>query len=141
MKVLSKENRLSLSEKTPYLKELAQRRVNCKSKIEEIKATLFVDKIFGNDVMFKRNYAVFSYNRPNLRKSEQHSLHFHIKPDLQVQLRSDTEVSEPYKYGKKDFKIDSFSKIYHIIPRTKSPLKRVGYSVINGKSNFKINSS
>ena len=141
MKVLSQENKSTLSEKTPYLKELAQRRRECKSKIEEIKATLFVDKIFGNDVLFKRNYAVFSYNRPNLRKSAQNELRFHIKPDLQIQLRSDTEVSEPYKYGRKDFKIDSFSKIYHIIPRTKSPLKRVGYSVINGKSNFKVNSS
>ena len=78
MNELLKENKSTLSERTPYLKELASRRKNCKTKIEEIKATLFVDKIFGKDVMFKRNYAVFSYNRPNLRKSEQHSLHFRL---------------------------------------------------------------
>jgi hypothetical protein len=135
MKHTSKFKNIILDKKSSYLKQLGKRKTNEQNKVNEYKSSLLIDRILGNDVLFKRNYAVFSYNKPVVTTTLQKGPRLYIKPNLQVNICSDVEILNPNKYAKKDFKADLFSQIYRNESTFKNNnmLTRAGSTVINFK--------
>lgn len=122
--------------KSPYLKNLAKRNIISQRKIDEHKKYYLIDKLYGNDIMFKRDYSIFSNSKP-LQTQTINNPRLIIKPNLKVFVRSDLEISFPNKYSKKKFQADTFSKIYLKTQRSKSPINRTNYLI--KKKNCKSN--
>jgi hypothetical protein len=114
--------------KSSYLQNLAKRNMISQKKCDECKKYFLVDKLFGHDIMFKRDYSIFANNKP-LQTHTNKNPRFVLKPNLKVFVSSDLEVSFPNRYSKQKFQIDTFSKIFHKTPKSISPINKTSYLI------------
>ena len=112
-----------LNMKSTYLMKLKNRKMRMVSKVQDNKAEALVDKVFGRNVMFVRDYSVFAVGpkcgSALLRRNKNciwdrgYSSCLHIKPDVKIKVKSKSEIEFPFKYNTHNaYKEDGFTKMY-----------------------------
>jgi hypothetical protein len=138
--------------KSTYLKSLKERKEKMVNKVKEKKGEVLVDKVFGRNVMFVRDYSVFAVgpkcgkallrrNKDCLWERECKSC-LNVKPDVKVKVRSRSEVEFPYKYD--IYKEDGFTRMYkhkHKLKQQQHNININGYYNNNNKQQYNTHSS
>ena len=134
--------------KSTYLKRLKQRKESIVKKVKEGKEEVLVDKVFGRNVMFVRDYSVFAVgpkcgkallrrNKDCLWEKECKSC-LNVKPDVKVKVRSRSEIEFPYKYD--IYKEDGFTRMYKHKHKHKQQKQQHNINVYYNNSKQQYNS-
>ena len=107
MKNDKKKKKLDIYSRSKFFLNLRRRCQNKQIKVEERKADLIIDKIFGRDKVLNRDYSVFVYNYPAPLSSSLNKVNNNINPNIE----SPSENSYYLRYKKKEIQNNSFANI------------------------------
>ena len=103
----------NLNKKSPYLKQLSERKKKSIERVEEEKAEALIDRVLGRRHIFVRDYSVFAGRKNNFPRNRNYEgiSNLHITPDIKLKVKSKIEMEETGKYidNKRE---DNFAKIY-----------------------------